>query len=83
MNSWSDFFSFFIFGASSREKMSRLFSQSILLCRRAEAGLTLIYVVFTLRPVRFAADDPAISEIRNPGIWRTRGFRLRMYCSIT
>jgi len=49
-------------GASDREKMGELFSQTLIACGVCGAALTLIYVLFTPQLVRFVADDPAVYD---------------------
>lgn len=49
-------------GAGERERMSDLFSQTILLCALMGTGLTLLYVVFTPQLVALVADDPAVYD---------------------
>ena len=49
-------------GAGDREKMSELFSQTMIMCGICGTILTLIYVLFTSQLVSFVADDPAVYE---------------------
>ena len=49
-------------GAGDREKMSQLFSQTLIVCVACGIALTLIYVLFTPQLVRFVADDPAVYD---------------------
>ena len=49
-------------GAGDREKMSELFSQTMIMCGICGIILTLIYVLFTPQLVSFVADDPAVYE---------------------
>lgn len=49
-------------GAGDREKMSQLFSQTIIVCGLVGISLTLVYVLFTPQLVRLVADDPAVYE---------------------
>ena len=49
-------------GAGERERMSDLFSQTILLCALMGTELTLLYVVFTPQLVALVADDPAVYD---------------------
>ncbi|MBR6329570.1 MAG: hypothetical protein IKR68_07965 [Lachnospiraceae bacterium] len=47
-------------GAGDHEKMSELFSQTMIVCGACGMALTLIYVLFTPQLVRFVADNPAV-----------------------
>ena len=49
-------------GAGDRERMSELFSQTMVICGICGVGLTLLYVLFTPQLVRFVADDPSVYE---------------------
>ncbi len=49
-------------GAGDREKMSQLFSQTLIACGACGLALTLVYVLFTPQLVRFVADDPAVYD---------------------
>jgi len=49
-------------GAGDHEKMSELFSQTIIECGICGIALTLIYILFTPQLVKFVADDPSVYE---------------------
>ena len=49
-------------GADDTNRMSDLFSQTIIVCGLVGIILTLIYVVFTPQLVRLVADDPAVYD---------------------
>ena len=49
-------------GASDRERMNRLYSQTLIGCGICGAALTLVYVLFTPQLVRLAADDPLVYD---------------------
>lgn len=49
-------------GAEDREKMSELYSQTIIACGLCGIALTLAYVLFTPQLVRLVADDPSVYE---------------------
>lgn len=49
-------------GAGDRERMSDLFSQTIIVCGLVGTGLTLIYVVFTPQLVGLVAGNPAVYD---------------------
>ena len=50
-------------GAGDRERMSEIFSQTMIMCGICGTMLTLFYVLFTPQIVRFVADNPAVYEM--------------------
>ena len=50
-------------GAGDREKMSEIFSQTLIVCGICGVTLTLIYVLFTPQLVHFVADDPSAPSV--------------------
>ena len=49
-------------GADDHERMSEIFSQTIIMCGIAGIALTSVYVLFTPQLVRFVADDPSVYD---------------------
>lgn len=49
-------------GAGDHEKMSELFSQTMIVCGFCGILLTSIYVLFTPQLVKYVADDPAVYQ---------------------
>ena len=49
-------------GADDNERMSNIFSQTIIMCALTGTALSLIYILFTPSLVRFVADDPAVYD---------------------
>ena len=48
--------------AGDAKKESEIFSQTMIVCALCGTALTLLYVIFTPRLVRFVADDPAVYD---------------------